>query len=107
MSISLDKVVSLNPQMLFQLHDDMVNEESFTSTNWTVLFQTDGVQQLIFQKHMFVINILVSEMGSLHHQSCVGSNNFGITLWDTTTVIYSLGALLTLLSKIDGAQCLY
>ena len=47
-SIPFDKIVSLNPHMLVHLYEDMVKEESFISTKWTVTFQTDGIQQLIY-----------------------------------------------------------
>ena len=103
-SIPFDKIVSLNPHMLVQLYEDMVKEENFISTEWTLTFQTDGIQQLICQKHMFVIKILVSMKWSLHYQSCVVSNNSCTILSDTSPVIYSVGALLTLLSKIEGAH---
>ena len=66
-SIPFDKNVSLNPQLLVQLYDDMVKEESFIFTNSTVTLQTDKIQQLVCQKHMFVIKILVSMKWSLQH----------------------------------------
>ena len=103
-SIPLDKVVSSNPHMLSQLYDDIVREGDLISTNWTVSFQTNGIQQLICQKHLFVIKISVSMKWSLHYQSCVVYNDSCIILSDIPPVIYSIGALLTLLSRIDGAH---
>ena len=102
-SIPLDKVVSSNPHMLLQLYNDIVREGSVISTNWTVSFQANGIQQFICQKHLLVIKISVSMKWSLHYQSSVVYNNCCIILSDIPPVIYSVGALLTLLSKIDGA----
>ena len=53
---------------------------------------------------MFVIKILISMKWNLYYQSCVVSNNSCTILSDTSPVIYSVGALLTLLRKIDGAH---
>lgn len=101
MSIPLDKVVLSSPHMLLQLYKNILGADSLFSTNWTVSFL---IEQLICQKHLFVIKISVSLKWSLQYQCFIVYNNSCILLSEISPVIYNVGALLTLLNKIDGAH---
>jgi len=103
-SVPLEKVALSSHHRLSQLYDDIISNCQQLPTNWTVAMQTGDAQEIICQKGLLVLRISISMKWSLEYQKLTIDNNSCILLSEIPPVIYSLDALVTLLSIVDGAH---
>jgi len=103
-SVPLEKITLSSHRRLTQLYEDLINNNRQLPTNWTVTMQTGDVQEIICQKGLFLLKISTDMKWSLEYQKLTIYNTSCILLSEIPPVIYSVDALVTLLSVVDGAH---